>query len=326
MPPAVEQFQPINRAFANVFRPGQMSIGLVLPLLSSVDGEKADAYPHLERVQMIEKLGFTSLWIRDIPFNDPEFGDVGQIYDPFVYLGLLAGATDQIALGAASIILPLRHPAHAAKAAASVDQLSDGRLLLGIASGDRPAEYPAMNIDFDGRGAAFRDSVEYMRATAENFPTAENSFGSLQGAIDLLPKPTGSRLPMLVTGGSQQTHEWAALHGDAWMMYPRGVDYQAMLVNHWRENVAAADLPPKPTMQSFGIDLLADDNAEPERIHLGIRSGMPALIDTLRAYRDIGINHVALNLRQNHADLTETLHRLAAELLPVFHEEQSDQT
>ena len=320
----VESFEPINRAFANVFRPGQMSIGLALPLTSTTAGEQADAYPHLERVQLIEELGFASLWIRDIPFNDPAFEDVGQIYDPFVYLGLLAGATDRIALGTASIILPLRHPAHVAKAAASVDQLSSGRLLLGVASGDRPVEYPSMNIDFEGRGAAFRDSVEYMRALVESFPTAKNSFGSLQGEVDLLPKPTGTRIPMLITGGSQQTHEWAAQHGDGWMMYPRGVDYQAWLLSHWRDNVAAASLTPKPTMQSFGIDLLDDDSAEHERIHLGIRSGMPALIERLRSYRSIGINHVVLNLRQNQADLTATLHRLATELLPVFHGEQSN--
>ena len=298
-----------------------MSIGVVLPLSSTAAGEQADAYPHLERVQLIEELGFAALWIRDIPFNDPNFGDVGQVYDPFVYLGLLAGATDRIALGTASIILPLRHPAHVAKAAASVDQLSGGRLLLGIASGDRPIEYPAMNVDFEGRGAAFRDSVEYIRATAGNFPTAENAFGTLAGAIDLLPKPAGDRIPMLVTGGSQQSHEWAAENGDGWMMYPRGVDYQAMLLNHWRENVANASLGPKPTMQSFAIDLLDDDDAEPERIHLGLRTGMGALIETLQAYQGIGIHHVALNLRQNQGDLVATLRRLANELLPVFYGE-----
>ena len=316
-----DAFEPVNRAFNDVFRPGQMSIGVVLPLTSETADEGADTYPHLERVRQIEELGFASLWIRDIPFDDPNFGDVGQIYDPFVYLGLLAGMTDRIALGAASVILPLRHPAHVAKAAASVDQLSKGRLLLGIASGDRPVEYPAMNVDFEGRSAAFRDHLAYMRAVGESFPSLENSFGTLAGEIDMLPKPTGTRIPMLVTGASQQTHEWAAANGDAWMMYPRAVDYQEMLVNHWRDNVTAAGLPAKPTMQSFGIDLVEDDDAEPERIHLGLRTGMNGLVEILQAYRRIGINHVALNLRQNQADVSSTLAHLAAELLPVFHGE-----
>ena len=84
---------------------------------------------HVARVQLAERLGFRAVWLRDVPFNVDSFGDAGQMYDPFVYLGLLAGQTATIHLGVASI-LPLRHPAHVAKAAASVDELSGGRLLL----------------------------------------------------------------------------------------------------------------------------------------------------------------------------------------------------
>ena len=111
---------------------------------------------HVDRIQLAEKLGFSCVWLRDVPFNVPSFGDAGQPYDPFVYLGFLAALTNQIALGVASIVLPLRHPAHIAKAAASVDLLSSGRLLLGIASGDRPQEYPALQIPFNDRGKRFR--------------------------------------------------------------------------------------------------------------------------------------------------------------------------
>jgi len=41
---------------------------------------------HLERVQLAEKLGFSSVWLRDVPFKVPSFGDAGQVFDPFVYL------------------------------------------------------------------------------------------------------------------------------------------------------------------------------------------------------------------------------------------------
>ncbi len=75
------------------------------------------------------------------------------MYDPFVYLGALATTNETIALGMASIILPLRHPVHVAKAAATADVLSGGRVLLGVATGDRPEEYPAMNMPFPDRGA-----------------------------------------------------------------------------------------------------------------------------------------------------------------------------
>ena len=123
---------------------------------------------HIERAQLAEALGFSAIWLRDVPFNVPSFGDVGQMYDPFVYLGYLTAKTEKIALATGSIILPLRHPAHVAKAAATADVLSGGRLILGIASGDRPQEYPALNMSFEDRDVRFRESYEYIKRMWDN--------------------------------------------------------------------------------------------------------------------------------------------------------------
>ncbi len=105
-------FQTINIGYDSVFQPDRMSIGLVVPL----EGYRTSPVPtmqrHLERVQLAEELGFSAVWVRDVPFNVPSFGDAGQTFDPFTYLGYLAAGTTRIALGTASIILPLRHPAH----------------------------------------------------------------------------------------------------------------------------------------------------------------------------------------------------------------------
>ena len=143
----------------------------------------------LERIQLAEELGFSALWLRDVPFNVPSFGDAGQLYDPFVYLGLLTGQTHKIALGVASIILPLRHPAHVAKAANSVDVLSNGRLLLGVASGDRPQEYPALNQNFQNRGKRFREAFDYRHQVNEKQAPFVNPYGSPAGALVLIRCP-----------------------------------------------------------------------------------------------------------------------------------------
>jgi len=122
-------------------------------------------------------------------FNVPAFGDAGQTFDPFTYLGYLAGQTTEIALGVSSIALPLHHPVHVAKSAATTDQLSSGRLLLGVASGDRYDEYPAMGIDYENRSELFRDSFNYIRKAQDAFPQLETkNYGNLKGLIDILPK------------------------------------------------------------------------------------------------------------------------------------------
>jgi luciferase-type oxidoreductase len=321
-------FRTINTAYNHAFKPGMLSFGLCVPIESYPASPVPLMDRFVERVQLAEACGFSSIWLRDVPFNVPTFGDAGQIYDPFVSLGLLAGATQRIGLGVASIILPLRHPAHVAKAAASVDVLSGGRLLLGIASGDRPEEFPALNMGFADRGERFRESYEYIRHMADDYPAFNNTHGTLIQRADMLPKPTGGRIPLLITGGSQQSPEWVAEHGDGWMTYPRNVDAQTRLIEDYRSRVAetgAADSQgadqgecSKPVMQSLYIDLVSDYNAEPRPIHLGFQSGVNYLRMYLQGLRTAGINHVALNLRFNHADIEDTIKRLGDELLPEF--------
>lgn len=314
------RFQPINRGYDSVFRANRLSLGLVVPLESYPHSPVPTMTDHLERIQLAEELGFNAVWLRDVPFNVPSFGDAGQIYDPFVYLGLLAGQTSRIALGVSSIILPLRHPAHVAKATASADVLSGGRVILGVASGDRPAEYPALDQDFHNRGARFRASFDYIRRMGEDAAAFENDFGSPGGGMDMLPKPMSGKLPLLITGGSQQSPEWVAQHGDGWMTYPRNIAAQEQVIRDWRRWISAAGKSPKPVMQPLYFDLIDDPNAPPQPIHLGFRAGVNALRDYLKSLQTIGVNHVALNLRFNQMDVDATLNRLADEVLPDFAE------
>ncbi|WP_171098066.1 LLM class oxidoreductase [Ruegeria sp. HKCCD7255] len=312
------EFSQINIAYNRVFRPGRLSVGLVLPLETYAVGAEPTLRGHLEAAQKAEELGFAALWLRDVPFNVPSFGDPGQIFDPFVYLGALATATERIALGTASVILPLRHPAHVAKAAATADVLSGGRLLLGVASGDRPQEYPATNQSYDDRGGRFRDSVDYIRAVGSAYPKHENAQGKLRGGIDLLPKPHGTRLPMLITGGSQQSPDWVARNGDGWMTYPRTAAAQGQVIADYRRRVKAAGQADKPVMQSLYVDLVVDPAAPPRPIHLGFQSGADFLRSYLREIETLGVNHVALNLRFNQAPIDTTLEHLAHSVLPGF--------
>ncbi len=316
--PAQTTFTDINRAYNTVFRPGKLSIGLVVPLETYDRSAVPTMEGHLERARLADELGFAALWLRDVPFNVPSFGDAGQVFDPFVYLGALSATTRSIALGVASIVLPLRHPAHVAKAAASADRLSGGRLLLGVASGDRPEEYPALDMTFEDRGDRFRDAIDYIRAVGRTDPHFSNSYGSVSGGMDMLPKPVGGRLPLLITGGSRQAPDWVAQNGDGWMTYPRDARAQSNVVADYRRRVAEDGGPDKPVMQSLYVDLLEAADAEPRPIHLGFQSGTTFLRRYLNEIRSLGINHVALNLRFNSADIETTLKRLADEILPDF--------
>lgn len=315
---ASDRFPVLNKAYNAVFQPGCLSIGLVVPLERYATLVAPMMAKHIERAKRAEELGFSALWLRDVPFNVPTFGDVGQMFDPFTYLGFLAAQTDRIALGVASVILPLRHPAHVAKAAASADVLSNGRLLLGVASGDRPEEYPALDMSYHDRGARFRASFDYIRQVAGDFPEFENDHGKLEGRIDMLPKPTAANVPLLVTGGSQQDPHWIATHGDGWMTYPRDAAAQEREIKAYRQRSLDAGARVKPVMQSLYVDLSEDPDAPPRSIHLGFSSGAKFLRSYLSSVEDAGVNHVALNLRFNRTATDTTLERLSQDILPHF--------
>ena len=316
----MKDFETINKAYNSVFKANQLSVGIVVPIENYAQSPVPTMKHHLARVQLIDRLGFKALWLRDVPFNVPTFGDAGQTFDPFTYLGYLAGLTTDIALGVASIALPLHHPVHVAKSAATVDRLSEGRLILGVASGDRYEEYPAMGIDYENRGELFREAFAYVRKAQENFPILESKhYGNSPGHIDVLPKATAHKIPLLITGSSRQTLDWNAENADGWMSYPRDLYQQQNTITQWRDLVAKTQSYNKPFMQPLYVDIQKDDDFKPQPIHLGLRIGVNYLIDYLRNLEDIGVNHVALNLRFNLIDMDRTLEHLAEKVLPHFH-------
>ena len=136
----------------------------------------------------------------------------------------------------------------------------------------------------------------------------------------MLPKPLAGKLPVLITGGSQQDPDWLAANGNGWMTYPRNLPVQERIVTDYRERVRRLGGFEKPVMQPLYLDLCKDADAPAELIHLGFRAGIKALRDHLKALESIGVNHVALNLRFNSANIETTLKRLAGELLPDFSE------
>lgn len=189
--------------------------------------------------------------------------------------------------------------------------------MLGVASGDRPIEFPAFGIDPDERDSLFRENLRVIREVlADEFPRVQSSYGTLFGTADLVPKPSG-RLPILVTGNSRQGLEWIAEHSDGWITYPRSIAQQAEVARRWRGAVeAVAPGVFKPFAQSFYVDLSDDPDQPPRPIHLGIRGGRHALFRVLDELRSVGVNHVILNLKYGARDAAQVLDEIGQEVLP----------
>ena len=301
-----------------MFAPGRLTVGLFFPI-EAFTGDRPTMEHQVELAHRAEAAGVAALWVRDVPLRDPAFGDVGQVYDPWVYLGYIAAHTRAAALATGAIVLPLRHVLHVAKAAASVDRLSGGRLVLGVATGDRPVEFPAFGRAFEHRAEDFREAVDVLRRIwREDAPIIDSPLARLRGEA-VVPKPTASGVPLLVAGRSQQTLEWIARHSDGWVTYPRNESIQGDIVALWRR--AVADTTPgmfKPFAQPLYVDVVEERTAAPLPIHLRYRLGAVTLRDFLHRLEDVGINHVVLNLKYGSRPADAVLADLERHVLDAF--------
>lgn len=313
-----------HKGFTRTFQEGKLTVGFILP----VEGYPGSAAPtmarHAELTRMADELGFAALWARDVPLYDPNFGDTGQGFEAFTYLAYLAANTKNIALSTGSAVITLRHPLHLAKQASTVDQLSGGRLFLGIASGDRPVEYPSFGLedDFETRGDRFREAFDMFRNATENdFPTGTYPrYGDLRGETDMFPKPVVGRIPALVTGRSRQDIGWIASRADGWFYYFMGLNQVAEITAVWREAVKRENKEPvfKPFAQGFFFDLHPDADFAPQVIHSGMRAGRNYVVAHLGELEKLGVNHVALNLKASQRPAEEVMQELAEYVLPHF--------
>lgn len=303
--------------YGRMFAPGELTVGLFLPLWPYA-GDMAGLRGQTKIVEDAERGGFAAAWVRDVPLADPAFGDVGQVYDPWTALTWLAAHTSRISLAAGSVIFPLRHPIDLAKQAASVDHLSGGRLVLGIASGDRPVEFPAYGLDHGERGARYREAVASFRELLGD--------GALDGAggAHLLPKPVSGGVPLLVTGSSQQSRDWIAEYADGWLVYPSATADPAgprrlgQKLADWRALVPGGEFRPVATNE--WIDLVEDPGHPPTPLRGGfvLRTGTRGLVELLGRWRDVGVNHAALGVQHGRRPAAEAVAQLAEEVVPHF--------
>ncbi|MBZ9781973.1 LLM class flavin-dependent oxidoreductase [Pseudomonas sp. REP124] len=308
--------------FQRLFKPQALTIGLILPLETHPGRPAPTMRDHVEMAQRAEALGVGALWMRDIPFYDPNYGDVAQIFEPLVYIGYLAAATRSIVLGTTGIVLPTREPMYLAKQAASLDQLSEGRLVLGLSSGDRFSDYPMLGIDFESRGERYRDAYSVFRTLLEQrFPKFRSErFGGSSGGLDLVPKAPYGRVPSIAVGQAQQSIEWLAQNLDGYLAGVQSPERLASLGEHWHGLVNEAEGRDafKPLGLGGYLDLSSNPDQPFQRIQGGFRAGRNGLRNYLEQAQSAGVSHIALNPKVSVQPYGEILDELGEYVLPHF--------
>lgn len=175
-------------------------------------GEQSRADVLLPCVQAVEAAGLDHAWIQDhiaIPPDDAE-GSGGRYLDPLTALAWLAGRTERIQLGIGVLILPYRPALPTAKAIATVQELSGGRLLLGVGVGWMKAEFEAVGVPMSERGRRTDETLAFVRDCFENEVVRSNG-------QDFIFAPRPEAPPIFVGGAGDHALRRTVAYGDGWM-------------------------------------------------------------------------------------------------------------
>jgi probable F420-dependent oxidoreductase len=191
--------------------------------------------------QIAEECGYESIWSVEhvvVPISHASqypYGESGppedmDLPDPLVPLAYLASITETVKLATGVMLPALRHPLVLAKEIATLDVLSEGRVILGIGVGWLREEFEALGIDFDSRGGRTQATVRALRALWADGPTEFESDYFSWKAVASNPKPVQSHLPIIVGGQAKMAAKRAARYGDGFFPATSTPDELAELI------------------------------------------------------------------------------------------------
>ena len=216
-----------------------MQFGFVLPNNWGLD----DPGPIIELGVEAEQAGLDSVWVNhhvvNVGYIADRLGD-RPYYDALTVLDWVGARTERIRLGTSVLVLPYLHPMVLAKALATIDRLSGGRLVAGLGVGSLPEENAILGVGYDERGRRSDEFIEVMRALwTEDEATFAGQHYRLDGVV-AAPKPLQSPLEVWIGGSGGPARRRAARYGQGW--HPMcSVDGLARRMPAFEEALAAAD-------------------------------------------------------------------------------------
>lgn len=178
----------------------------------------------VELARAAEDLGYSTAWLPDHVLPPGEYGDTfGGLYEPLVTIGHLSAVTERLRFGTSVLVAPLRSPFVLAKQMATLQELSAGRVILGLGAGWNRPEFEAVGADYGNRGAVTDDAIAVMRHLLSGgaAPYRGRRFSYEEGVFGPVPQVP---VPLMIGGNSDAALRRAARYADVWQGIPSGPD------------------------------------------------------------------------------------------------------
>jgi probable F420-dependent oxidoreductase len=298
-----------------------LRLGVQLPNLGLLEGRE----PLVRMSKAAEELGFDSLWTGDhvvlpveirsrYPYN--RTGDYPNdslvAFDALIALGVAAGCTERVQLGTSVLIVPIRNPLLLAKMLASLDVLSEGRVILGAGTGWLREEFEVLGApDFAARGEVLEEWIAIMRACwSEDTPRFEGRHYSFP-PVNFRPRPARP-IPILLGGHSPAALRRVGRIGDGWFGTALPVEEVRTAIAEMREHARAAGRDPQQLVFACGytVDIGGGEREHPRHL-VGSPAGIAARLRELAA---AGLDHIELRFAATRDPAGPSLERTLAQM------------
>lgn len=237
---------------------------------------------------LAEELGYSDVWVSDhvaVP-TGADYPPSAYVFEPLVALTWVAAYTKRVGLGTTVLVLPMRNPLIVAKMVASLDHLSGGRVILGIAAGWLEAEFNALGVPFAERGQRTDEAIDIMRRVwTDDHITADYPVHNAH-FVSMRTKPQPQRhLPLWIGGHADVALRRAIAVGDGWHGAFLSPEQTARRVKKLRAERPESSFPISMRTRWDAVD---DDN--------------DLILAEIDHYREVGVTHFVPEPRQRTID------------------------
>ncbi len=300
---AGEDAGPIDKA-TDVPRTRPLKVGLILPDTEREMGGATARWSDLvQMASMGEDLGFDSIWNADhLIYRFPD-KDVQGPWESWSLLAALAAVTSRVEIGPLVSCTSFRNPALLAKIADTVDEISGGRLVLGLGAGWHEPEYIAFGYPFDHRVSRFAEAIAIIHGLLRTGRVNFEGTYYRAASCELRPRgPRPSGPPIMIGSTAPRMLGLLANYGDIWNAWARQ-SLAELAEDQQKVDAALEEAGRDPATVERTVSLLVDlptATGRPSEDKPGLKPREPQeLAAHLASYADAGISHVQLMLDPN---------------------------
>ena len=287
-----------------VVRNRPLKVGLILPDTErEMGGETARWSDLTAMARMAEDLGFDSIWNADHLIYRFPGKEVQGPWESWSLLAALAAVTTRVEIGPLVSCTSFRNPALLAKIADTVDEISGGRLVLGLGAGWHEPEYIAFGYPFDHRVSRFAEAITIIHGLLRNGRV--DFEGTYYSAKECELRPRGPRAdgpPIMIGSTAPRMLSLLAQYGDIWNAWARQT-LEELAEDRQKVDTAMEEAGRDPATVERTVSLLVDlpsATGRPSEEKVGFKPREPEdLAVHLTSYADAGISHVQLMLDPN---------------------------